>query len=101
MIFRRAKALRLIPKGKKQRLVEVGAALEVPAGSADELAPAVLQAGAAGGAEAGVMFGGERAGVGDGLGWVRDRVRDNVRSVCRLHQEIVAQRDNFSTSFGP
>ena len=26
MIFRRAKALRLIPKGKKQRLVEVGAA---------------------------------------------------------------------------
>ena len=64
MIFRRAKALRLIPKGKKQRLVEVGAALEVPAGSADELAPAVLQAGAAGRTEAGVVLGGECTGGG-------------------------------------
>jgi hypothetical protein len=41
-------------------LVEIGAAKEVSAGSADELAAAVFETRGAGGAKTGVMFGGER-----------------------------------------
>src|SRR5207237_3106509 len=52
---------------------------------------------AAGGAEARVVLGGERAGGRDWFG----RVGGNAGGVYRLHQEIVAQRVIFSTSFGP
>ncbi|WP_158942610.1 putative RiPP precursor [Granulicella sp. S190] len=47
--------------------VEVGAAKKVAADSADQLAAAVFQTGGAGGAEAGVMLGGDGAG---GWGWI-------------------------------
>jgi hypothetical protein len=61
---------------RKRVSVEVGAAEEVTAGAADELAAAVFKAGGAGGAEAlvvvlrferadfGGLFGGVRLGVG-------------------------------------
>ena len=48
-------------------LVEVGATQEVSAGSADEFAAAVFEARAAGGAEAGVVFGVDWADCGGGF----------------------------------
>jgi hypothetical protein len=49
--------------------VEVSAAEEVAAGTANELAAAVGEARGAGGAKDGVMFGGEGAGLGAGRVW--------------------------------
>ena len=72
------------------RLVEVSAAQEEPAGPAHQLAPAVLQARAAGGTESRVML---------NHGTLRRTLAGSVLSIfgCHrsLHQEIVADRPTF------
>lgn len=70
--------------------VEIGAAKEVAAGAADKLAPAVLEARGAGGAEDGVVFGRNRAhgGFGGKIGVGR----------LGLHRDSVAHGTKFSSN---
>ena len=75
-------------------LVKVSAAEEVTAGSADELATAVFEAGRAGGAESGVMLGGD-GGLFDHDAWC-----GCFGDQGGLHQAILAQMCTIFKSDG-